>query len=201
MLKDSGNRTTFGDGAQRDMEVGKGRCDLLPLSTIGIMLGDSWFLDMDKVVRLDNQTAVLKYLEKALLRFCGKAYDANKYEMFLDVAKQYEAGVEKYSERNWEKGMPLWVFYDSAIRHYLKWLAKREDEPHDRAVTWNLIGAMWTIEQEVDKKNKKAFEMEYETKWVPLEKTRQEEEAEEEEEVWKELEARLAKEGKVFKSE
>lgn len=34
MIKDSGNRRTFDSGAKRDMEEGKGRCDLLPAIAI-----------------------------------------------------------------------------------------------------------------------------------------------------------------------
>lgn len=34
MIKDSGERTTFGTGANRDMSKGKGRLDLLPCSAI-----------------------------------------------------------------------------------------------------------------------------------------------------------------------
>ena len=39
-LKDSGNRREFASGAVRDMADGKGRCDLLPLDVIAILLND-----------------------------------------------------------------------------------------------------------------------------------------------------------------
>ena len=35
MIQDSGNRTSFESGAVRDIQRGKGRCDLLPLDVIG----------------------------------------------------------------------------------------------------------------------------------------------------------------------
>ena len=38
MIKDSGNRTEFATGAVRDIQVGKGRCDLLPLRDIAILV-------------------------------------------------------------------------------------------------------------------------------------------------------------------
>lgn len=66
------------------------------------------------------------------------------YTAILEVAKQYEDGAKKYSERNWEKGIPLHCFIDSAVRHYLKYKCGDKDEPHDRAFVWNLLGAMWT---------------------------------------------------------
>ena len=49
-------------------------------------------------------------------------------------------------ERNWEKGLPEYCYIDSAIRHYLKWMDGQDDEPHDRAVLWNLMCLWWTHE-------------------------------------------------------
>lgn len=47
-------------------------------------------------------------------------------------------------EWNWQKGLPVKCYVNSAIRHYLKWLRGDEDEPHDRAFVWNLIACLWT---------------------------------------------------------
>ena len=69
----------------------------------------------------------------------------DKWSAVLDVAKQYEGGAAKYGEHNWEKGIPLHSFIDSAIRHYLKWARGDADEPHDRACLWNIFGAIWTL--------------------------------------------------------
>lgn len=52
--------------------------------------------------------------------------------------KQMERGANKYAARNWEKGMPLSWFADSGLRHYLKFLAGYDDEPHLDAALWNL---------------------------------------------------------------
>lgn len=149
-LKDSGNRTTFGDGAQRDMEEGKGRCDLLPLGVVGDLLEDYFFLLLEKAIKTDCAHARREMLIEAIELFSVAAYDGNMPEMFLEVAKQYEDGAKKYSDRNWEKGLPLFTFFDSGIRHYLKWLDNWTDEPHDRAVTWNLLGALWYTEKELE---------------------------------------------------
>lgn len=102
MLKDSGNRREFETGAVRDMQEGKGRCDLLPAC--------------------------------ALLR----------------LAKHYEAGARKYEDRNWEKGIPISVMIDSAMRHLLKYMDGQTDEDHLAAVAWNILGAMWMEEKRPD---------------------------------------------------
>ena len=39
-IKDSGERREFLSGAVRDIQEGKGRCDLLPLDIIGSILND-----------------------------------------------------------------------------------------------------------------------------------------------------------------
>lgn len=56
----------------------------------------------------------------------------------LRIAQQMEKGAAKYSARNWEKGMPLSRFADSAMRHLVKLLAGFDDEPHLDAALWNL---------------------------------------------------------------
>lgn len=57
----------------------------------------------------------------------------------LAGALQMERGMEKYGARNWEKGMPLSIFADSAQRHLLKHIAGFDDEPHLDAAIWNLL--------------------------------------------------------------
>lgn len=154
-LKDSGNRTEFAGGAQRDMEEGKGRCDLLPLSVVGDLLEDYFFLLMDKAVNTEDDYSRREMLIEALELFQESAYGGNQYKMMLDVAVQYEDGARKYSDRNWENGLPMFTFFDSCIRHYLKWLDNWDDEPHDRAVVWNLLGALWYTEKKLEEAYKK----------------------------------------------
>lgn len=57
----------------------------------------------------------------------------------LGAALQMERGAAKYAARNWEKGMPLSRFADSAMRHMMKFLAGFDDEPHLDAAIWNLL--------------------------------------------------------------
>lgn len=99
MIKDSGHRHKFASGAVRDMQTGKGRCDLLPPAAI------------------------------------------------LRLARHFEAGAAKYGERNWEKGIPINSFIDSAIRHIMKYMAGQDDEDHLVAAAWNLMCAMETEER------------------------------------------------------
>ena len=68
------------------------------------------------------------------------------HTMILEVAKQFEEGAKKYGDNNWQKGIPVRCYIDSAIRHYLKWLRCDQDEPHDRAFCWNIVCAIWTCQ-------------------------------------------------------
>ena len=55
------------------------------------------------------------------------------------LAKWYELGAKKYSERNWEKGMPFSRYIDSAKRHIDKYIMGMTDEDHLAAAVWNLF--------------------------------------------------------------
>ena len=65
----------------------------------------------------------------------------------LRLARHFEAGASKYSERNWEQGIPIHSFIDSAIRHLMKYLDGWTDEDHLCAAAWNCVCAMWTEEK------------------------------------------------------
>ena len=140
-ILDSGARREFNSGAVRDIAEGKGRCDLLPLGVVAIWLDDIVLDNIDNYVR----SGAMYSLINAMSLFC-KHNDTDLYTAVLEVSKQYEAGAVKYSDRNWEKGIPLHCFIDSGVRHYLKFQRGDNDEPHDRAFLWNLLGALWTQE-------------------------------------------------------
>ncbi len=150
-LPDSGARKEFESGAVRDISEGKGRCDLLPLDVVNVLL-NLW--SRDGVIPSDHTAllfAIQTYLDKgdpihlldAVCIFVHRAFQ-DVYTALLELAKHYEDGARKYSDNNWRKGIPIHYFIDSAIRHYLKWLRGDADEPHDRAFLWNLVGAYWT---------------------------------------------------------
>ena len=137
-IKDSGERRKFDTGAVRDIQEGKGRCDLMPLDVIGEITGDQVFIRIaDFVVTGDRA-----YLRMALDAFMGD--DNDVATMLLEVSKHFEEGAKKYGENNWQKGIPVKCYIDSAVRHYLKYLRGDEDEPHDRAFCWNILCAIWT---------------------------------------------------------
>ena len=144
-LKDSGARREFSTGAVRDVADGKGRCDLLPLDVVASFMSDdkdsAWVLDcIDRYVRYGDTG----YLLAAINIFRNHILRTDKSTLILEVSKQYEDGARKYSDRNWEKGIPVHCFIDSGVRHYLKLMRGDKDEPHDRAFVWNMLGAIWT---------------------------------------------------------
>ena len=53
-------------------------------------------------------------------------------------ARHMGRGAAKYAARNWEKGMPLSEFYNSAMDHMLKYACGFDDEDHLAAAMWNI---------------------------------------------------------------
>ena len=68
----------------------------------------------------------------------------------LRLARHYENGARKYEDRNWEKGIPIHSFIDSAIRHLMKYLDGQDNEDHLCAAAWNLMCAMWNEQNRKD---------------------------------------------------
>jgi hypothetical protein len=139
-IKDSGNRTEFESGAVRDIQEGKGRCDLMPLDVVSTLL----LCNELKAIEDYKRTGDTVYLYASLNMFCEEHYNANLETMILEVAKHFEEGAKKYGENNWQKGIPLHSYFDSAIRHLLKYWNNQTDERHDRSFCWNIICAIWT---------------------------------------------------------
>ena len=139
MIQDSGKRQEFTTGAVRDIQEGKGRCDLLPLDVVAKFLGDETVL-----IYLHHffESGDVASLYSAL----GYFGVASPYSMILDVAIQFEEGAKKYGENNWKKGIPINCYINSAIRHYLKYKRGDTDERHDRAFIWNILCAIWTCD-------------------------------------------------------
>ena len=80
---------------------------------------------------------------EAVLQFSTE-FDNSVYTMLLEVSIHFEQGAQKYGENNWQKGIPVHCYIDSAIRHYLKYKRGDDDERHDRAFVWNVLCAIWT---------------------------------------------------------
>ncbi len=65
----------------------------------------------------------------------------------IRLSKHYESGSVEHGERNWEKGIPIHSFIDSALRHLAKYVDGMNDEDHLCAAAWNILSAMWTEEK------------------------------------------------------
>lgn len=149
-LKDSGERKVFESGAARDISEGKGRCDLLPLDTV-IYIMEPMGMKREVLQYINNflKTGDVESLRDAILIFC-EYNNMDPIRMFLELSIHYEDGARKYADNNWKKGLPVHVFIDSGVRHYLKWLRGDTDEPHNRAFLWNMVGAIWTMQNKPD---------------------------------------------------
>ena len=139
MIKDSGCRREFDTGAVRDIQEGKGRCDLLPLNEVSAMMFDGILAD----ISVFKENGNVQHLYNAVKNFSAKAFGTVPNAM-LELSKHFEQGAKKYGEHNWQKGIPENSYINSAIRHYMKWLDGVTDERHDRAFIWNLLCLAWT---------------------------------------------------------
>ena len=148
-ILDSGERRQFETGAVRDIQEGKGRCDLMPLSVAydHLKLYDGNSGKVLEYIGAFQKHGETHFLHEAIRRFVVIHSDwRTVYDMFLEVAKHFEEGAKKYGENNWQKGLPVHCYIDSAVRHYLKWLRGDKDEPHDRAFVWNLLCCIWEVD-------------------------------------------------------
>lgn len=147
MIKDSGSRTEFETGAVRDIQEGKGRCDLLPLDVVADFFragcNDKAARVIDKIYSYQLSNSAI-YLQEAVMDFMNGDGFPDASTALLEVSKHFEEGAKKYGEHNWQKGIPESSYIDSAIRHYLKWLRGDDDERHDRAFVWNIMCLIWT---------------------------------------------------------
>jgi hypothetical protein len=55
------------------------------------------------------------------------------------IGKWLGTGAQKYSERNWEKGMPISRVIASLMRHLLAYMMGKKDEDHMAAVATNAM--------------------------------------------------------------
>jgi hypothetical protein len=156
-IADSGERSEFTSGAARDTETGKGRFDLLPLAELSVLTNDSVYYDILLYRRTNDQA----HLYRAFMRIAQEFYgthvveqdsrlcmvrgEPQTLEVIAALAVHYAKGAEKYSERNWEKGLPVSRFISSALRHYAHAAAGiADDENHPVAALWNILGAIYT---------------------------------------------------------
>lgn len=146
-ILDSGSRREFSTGAVRDIDTEKGRCDLIPLKVLSRLLQNGTIYDpVIQYIAEFQETGRTYFLYRALHSFIDDAYKGDKETAFLEVAKHFAEGCEKYGENNWQKGLPVGCYIDSAVRHYLKYKRGDNDEPHDRALIWNVMCCIWEVD-------------------------------------------------------
>lgn len=87
----------------------------------------------DSGIRREFETGAVRDISAGKGRF-----DLLPPEAITAFAVHMENGCVKYGERNWEKGISLSSFLDSAMRHLFKYLMGMRDEPHLEAAFWNL---------------------------------------------------------------
>lgn len=99
--------------------------------------------------RSEFETGAVRDLQKGKGRF-----DLLPWETIQHVALHFEKGSEKYGERNWERGIPLCRYYDSAFRHLSQDFRGLVDENHLVAAIWNLLclyqTKLWIKEGKLD---------------------------------------------------
>lgn len=146
-IKDNGNRTDFANGAVREIREDNGRCDLLPLKQVAILFDDNYIVKtalegIDEYIYKGKKQGIIS----ALKAFCMEECRGSMPEMILMVSHHYKDALSKYPERNWEKGLPTHSFVDSGVRHLLKIARGDQDEPHNNAFIWNMLGILWNDE-------------------------------------------------------
>ena len=70
--------------------------------------------------------------------------DLLPHSALLRVARHMENSLAGHEERNWEGGLPMHCFLDSAMRHVFKYMDGMVDEDHLAAAATNLLMALWT---------------------------------------------------------
>lgn len=71
-------------------------------------------------------------------------FDLIPFHALQRVAQVYERGGKIRGDRNWEKGIPLSRFLDSALRHTYQLNDGQTDEDHAAQAIWNLLGFIQT---------------------------------------------------------
>jgi hypothetical protein len=94
-----------------------------------------------------DPTGARKTFETGAVRDTGGGkgrFDLIPSYPILRLAQHYENGAVKYSDRNWEKGIPLHCFMNSAEHHINLFKEGDRSEDHLAAVLWNIAGYLWT---------------------------------------------------------
>lgn len=74
-------------------------------------------------------------------------YDLISPRAMHRLAIVMEKGAKKYAARNWEKGMPLSNYMDSALRHLNQYLSGMRNEDHLGHAMFNIMALIHTEEE------------------------------------------------------
>ncbi len=163
-IKVTGTPKTYGNGATRNTKEGKGRFDLIPQEVFEPLFTKAEYLSEeeidcspDKIITDIANDDMLMAIIKLTLHaysddedlaepywFPALSFKFDCWKMLKDLAVHFQKGAEIYGERNCQKGIPLWSFKDSAMRHATQYFNEEEDEPHLISAIWNLWLYAWT---------------------------------------------------------
>ena len=93
---------------------------------------------LDSGTRREFDTGAVRDMAEGKGRF-----DLLPLEVIWDLAKHFEKGALKYGEYNWQKGIPVNSYWDSAVRHLWKHKMGWIDEDHAIAALWNVACMIW----------------------------------------------------------
>lgn len=171
-IKVTGTPQTFGDGAIRNSKEGKGRFDLIPPDPFRLIVNRIIFLRdhrielsisndyiwkkvfndenyIDTIILLTAREYGIK--DKALgyttdnsTTYDPEYADTGLWPMLHDLAIHFQKGAEIYGEHNCEKGIPIWSFRDSGLRHLSQYFNNEQDEPHLISAIWNFWMLIWS---------------------------------------------------------
>lgn len=155
-IKKTGTEKNYG-GATRCSKEGKGRYDLIPEDVI-IKCFERYheesYVMFPKALAF-KYALIGDYINAVTFITQSKYHDYDGDDdkrsvmceftnMVRDLAIHFQKGAEMYGERNCEKGIPLWSFRDSGIRHLIQYINGETDEPHYISAIWNFVMAEWT---------------------------------------------------------
>lgn len=124
------------------------RRNLLPLSTISTLIKSD-------VLRIINNFEVrgssdAAFLYDAIRAFVAenKKWNSSMETAILEISNDCSNAAKKYNENSWKKNSVSY-YIDNGICQYLKWHRGDADEAHDKAFIWNMVWAIWVIENAV----------------------------------------------------
>lgn len=181
-IKVSGTPQTYGDGAIRNSKEGKGRFDLIPPEPFDLIVKRLIFLRdhripisiandyiwkkafsdanyVDAIILLTAREYGIKdkdidYDTDTSITYDPECADTGFWTMLHDLAIHFQKGAEIYGEHNCEKGIPIWSFRDSGLRHLSQYFNHETDEPHLISAIWNFWMLIWTamrLEEDFEK--------------------------------------------------